>query len=182
MRFNRYLHLEGRHAFLSPSSYHWINYDEEKLVEKFKNHRMDIFGSELHEWAAFAIKHGLRQSRSKKTLNQYINDGIGFKMDTEVMLYYSDNCFGTADAISFKNKVLRIHDLKTGKNKAYPQQLFVYAALFCLEYDVKPSDIQMELRIYQNDEVRVFIPEVPEIVKYMDTIIRSDAIIESLKG
>ena len=31
MIFNRHDELEGLHAFLSASNYHWINYSEEKV-------------------------------------------------------------------------------------------------------------------------------------------------------
>ena len=50
------------------------------------------------------------------------------KMTPEQILYYSDNCFGTADAILFRNNFLRIHDLKTGKIPAHMEQLEIYAS------------------------------------------------------
>jgi hypothetical protein len=33
------------------------------------------------------------------------------------------------------------------------RQLEVYAAFFCLEYDYIPGEIDIELRLYQNDEI-----------------------------
>ena len=87
-------------------------------------------GTRLHEWAKKTIDLGLKQPRSKKTIYSYVNDAIGFKMDTEVVLFYSERFFGTADAISFRDGILRIHDLKTGKIPAHIEQLEVYAALF----------------------------------------------------
>ena len=95
-------------------------------------------------------------------------------MTPEVVLYFSDVCFGTADSIKFdeKKNFLRIHDLKTGVTPAHMEQLQVYAALFCLEYHFKPSDIQMELRIYQNNEVQIFEPSVEHIAPIMDKAIR----------
>jgi hypothetical protein len=102
-------------------------------------------------------------------------------MDPEVVLYYSDNCFGTADAISFRDGLLRIHDLKTGVVPAKMEQLIIYAALFCLEYDVKPGTIHFELRIYQNDDVQIFEPEADDILPVMDRIKHCDQIINKLK-
>ena len=109
-----------------------------------------------------------------------MNDAIGFKMDTEVVLYYSDNFFGTADSISFRDNFLRIHDLKTGKTPVHMEQLEIYAALFCLEYKVRPGDIDMELRIYQNDEVIVFNPTAEDILPIMDKIVHLDKLLKSL--
>ncbi len=110
-----------------------------------------------------------------------MNDAIGFRMSTEVVLYYSDRFFGTADAISFRNGKLRIHDLKTGKIgkiESHLDQLEVYAALFCLEYRIKPGDIEMELRLYKQDEVLVHHPTVEDIVSIMDKIKHLDKILE----
>ncbi len=76
---------------------------------------------------------------------------------------------------------MRIHDLKTGVTKTHIEQLRIYAALFCLEYHVKPSDIEMELRIYQNDEILIDNPEVSDIVPIIDKIITSDKIISKIK-
>lgn len=182
MNFNKHFELEGRHAFLSASKYHWINYDEDKLVETYSRHMAVRKGTELHEFAASAIKLGQKLPKSKKTLNMYVNDAIGFKMTPEQVLRYSDNCFGTADAICFRNGVLRIHDLKTGVIPAHMEQLMIYAALFCLEYKVKPKDIQMELRLYQSDEIIIHNPEVDEIVPIMDKIISFDKLIDKVRA
>ena len=111
----------------------------------------------------------------------YVNDAITYKMKPEVVLYYSDNCFGTADTISFRKNKLRIHDLKTGEEPASINQLMIYDAIFCLEYRVKPGEIEHELRIYQNDECLIHKPGADEILPIMDKIIRSDKIIEKLK-
>ena len=35
MNFNRHSNLEGQHAFLGASKYHWINYDESKVAESY---------------------------------------------------------------------------------------------------------------------------------------------------
>lgn len=109
-----------------------------------------------------------------ETVKCYINDGIGFRMQPEQVLAYSENIFGTADTISFKNNLLRIHDLKTGSTPVHMEQLETYAALFCLEYKYKPSDIDMELRIYQANEVLIHNPTVENIVPIIDQIITVD--------
>lgn len=181
MNFNKHSAFEGQHAFLGASKYHWINYSEEKLVEAYSRYMAAQKGTELHDFAAKCIKLNQRLPKSKKTLNMYVNDAIGFKMTPEQVLYYSPNCFGTADAIAFRNYILRIHDLKTGEIPAHMEQLMVYAALFCLEYKVKPADIQMELRIYQNDEILVCNPTVTDILPIMDKIIAFDKILNNLK-
>lgn len=102
-------------------------------------------------------------------------------MTPEQVLYYSPNCFGTADTISFKKNLLRIHDLKTGEIAASILQLYIYAALFCLEYGYTPDKIGMELRIYQSDDVRIDEPAPKDILKIMDKIVVFDQRIEKLK-
>ena len=174
MNFNKHFNLEGKHAFLSASKYHWINYDEEKLIFSFQNYMASQRGTELHDFARRAIELGIKLPRSKKTLNMYVNDAIGFNMTPEQPLYYSENCFGTADTISFRNNMLRIHDLKSGVTPAHMEQLMVYAALFCLEYSFDPNQIDIELRIYQLDDVDICNPDPNEIVAIMDKIIYFD--------
>ena len=181
MNFNDHSNLKDRHAYLSASKYSWLNYTEDKLKDVYSRSIAAQKGTELHELAAQCIKLGQKLPRSEKTLNKYVNDAIGYKMQAEKILYYSDNCFGTADAIIFRDGLLRIHDLKTGTTPAKIDQLLVYAALFCLEYKIKPSDIEIELRIYQNDEVVYFIPEVDEVLPIMDKIKTFDKIINEIK-
>jgi len=139
-------------------------------------------GTELHELACRCIDLGVKLPKTSKSLNLYVNDAIGFKMQTEQVLYYSENCFGTADTISFRKNVLRIHDLKTGETPASINQLLVYTALFCLEYGYKPSEIEIELRLYQSDEVLVDIPEPEEVFVIMDKIVQFDKRIEEIKA
>lgn len=182
MNFNKHLDLEGKHAFLGASKYHWINYDEDKLIESYSKFMATQKGTILHAFAAQCILLGQRLPRNHKTLNLYVNDAIGFKMTPEQPLYYSENCFGTADAISFKNNILRIHDLKTGLIPAHIEQLEVYAALFCLEYKVKPSEIRTELRIYQNDEILIHEPTSEDLVPIMDKIIFFDKTLKSIQS
>lgn len=182
MEFNKHKNLEGCHAFLGASKYHWINYDASKVAASYRSYLATLKGTELHDFAARCINLGQKLPKSKKTLNMYVNDAIGYRMTPEQVLYYSDNCFGTADSISFKDNLLRIHDLKTGITPAHMEQLEIYAALFCLEYKVKPADIDIELRIYQSDDIMVFNPTVEDIVPIMDKIITSDKIISKIKA
>lgn len=181
MNFNEHLELEGRHAFLSASSPHWVNYDLEKLSNRYITAMAAARGTRIHEWACETIELGFKMPRSKKTLNMYVNDAIGYKMSTEQILYYSENCFGTADCISFRKNFLRIHDLKTGTSKASMKQLEVYEALFCLEYGHNPEEINAELRIYQSDEILVHEPDPTEIRRIMNKIVDSDKHIERLR-
>ena len=182
MNFNPHYALEGKHAFLSASQYHWLNYSDDKLKDRFLNWKATERGTELHALAAKLIDMKVKLPKTKQTLNMYVNDGIGYNMTTEQILYFSENCFGTADTISFKKGFLRIHDLKTGVTPAHMEQLEIYAALFCLEYDVRPGDIGMELRLYQNDDKIIFNPTAEDILPIMDKIISSDKIITELKG
>lgn len=182
MIFNKYSQLEGQHAFLGASKYHWINYNEEKIADAYKKFLATQKGTVLHDFAAQCIKLGQKLPKSHKTLNMYVNDAIGYRMTPEQILFYSENCFGTADAISFRNNLLRIHDLKTGQVPAHMEQLLVYSALFCLEYKKRPSEIDIELRIYQSDEVLYHNPTSEEIVPIIDKIITFDKIIAKLKN
>ena len=182
MNFNDHSELLDKHAFLSPSSYHWVNYTDEKLIDRYETAAASALGTRLHAFAAEAIELGIRLPKNGKTLNMFVNDAIGYRMTPEQPLFYSFNCFGTADAISFRNDRLRIFDLKTGRNKASMMQLKVYAALFCLEYDVRPAEIDYDLRIYQNDEVAYEMVEPTEIAYVMDRIITFDHRIDTMKN
>ena len=181
MIFHSHYNLVGQHAFLSASQHAWTNYDEEKLDQRFITAMAAKKGTELHEFASQAIKLGIKLPRTSTTLNMYVNDAIGFRMTPEQVLYYSENCFGTADAISFRKNKLRVHDLKTGINPTSVRQLEVYAALFCLEYKIKPFDISMEFRIYQNDEIKAYDGEPDIIFHIMDKIVTFDKRINALK-
>lgn len=181
MFFNRHTNLEGLHAPFGASKSSWLRYSDEKIIEVYNNLQAAEMGTKLHEWAKQTIDLGIKQSRSKKTIYSYVNDAIGFNMSTEVVLFYSENFFGTADAISFRNNFLRIHDLKTGKRPVHMEQLEIYAALFCLEYKVKPGDIRMELRIYQNDEILVHEPTAEDILPIMDKIVHVDKMLEKIE-
>lgn len=176
MRFNKHLNLQGEHAFLSPSGYHWIHYTPDRLIQRWTAAQAGAYGNMQHEYAQREIKAG-RLSDLVGTVGLYINDAIRYRMTTEQVLYYSENCFGTADAICFRYKTLRIHDLKTGVTPGSVHQLEVYAALFCLEYGISPFDIKMELRIYQSDEVLVYDADPEDIAFIMEKIQQFDNLI-----
>ena len=211
MVFDKHSELEDQHAFLSPSQYHWINYTEDKLVDRYLKTLAVQRGTELHEYAHKAIELNRMQPRNKDTVNMFINDAIGFKMTSEQPLFYDYVCFGTTDAISYKKNVLRIHDLKTGETEAHMEQLRIYAALFCLNYqkrvrelhkqglndieiaalfDVSPKELHfdpelmnsIELRIYQYGEVRTEIADPKEILRLMDIIVSSVGVIKNVKA
>ena len=205
MQFNTHSNLKGQHAILGASNYHWLNYDDDKLFKRYLSSYSTVVGTALHELAEEHISQGLRLTKSDKkhvlfwlrykgipsnvinvnriydNLMAYVNDAIGYSMTPEVILYYSDNCFGTTDAIKFENNVLRIHDYKSGETPAHMEQLEIYASLFCLEYGYKPSDISIELRLYQGEEVLVHEPDPESISNIIEKIIYFDKKIEELK-
>ena len=171
MSFNKHFELEGKHAFLSASNYRWLKYDKNKLIDIYNARQAIERGTKLHEYAATAIRLKRKQPKTKETVCMHINDAIGFRMEPEVVLKYSLNCFGTADAICFRNKTLRIHDLKTGESPAKMDQ----------EYDVNPCDIKTVLRIYQFNNFMEYEPEPNEIKEIMDIIIEFDGVIDQVK-
>ncbi len=204
MIFEQHLNLRGKHATLSPSQPHWLRYSEEQLYQKYASQYAQVMGTSLHELAETLIRNNLKLKKGDKLtvlshlLNDgiprnvidmdriysnfmaYVNDAVGFKLTPEQILYYSDYCFGTADAISFRNNFLRIHDYKSGTIPAKMEQLLVYAALFCLEYKVKPGEIETELRIYQNDEVIYHNATADDILPVMDAIIQHSRALEKM--
>ena len=215
MNYNKHSELEGKHAFLGASKSSWLNKDKDQLLVAYSRQYIQAIGTALHDIVRKHIKHNFKLTKGSKkeimlsliedyhipgyaidlaidydfvfdNLVNYVNDTIGYRMVPEQILYYSDNSFGTADAITsldstFKNKLLRIHDLKTGTTPAHIEQLLIYAALFCLEYNTKPSEIDFELRIYQGCEIIGFKPEVDDIVPVMDKIIIADKILKQSK-
>lgn len=182
MIWKDYSKLKGRHAFLSPSQHAWLGYTSEKLVSVWANEAAKKEGTELHEYACMAIlKH--RKQIEYDTVSIYINDCIDNDMTPEQILYYSSFCFGTADAINYTDGVLKIFDLKTGATKASYKQLYIYAALFCLDYDISPYSLdEIVLRIYQFDGYTEEHPEPDEIVLVMNTIKEHDEILSVIQG
>lgn len=168
MRWSKHSTYQGQHStHLSPSKYHWLDYDDDKFERIFVMQRAAQRGSELHDLAAKLIKLGIPLRQNGTTLSLYVNDAIGYRMRPEQMLVYSPYAFGQCDAIAFRKKLLRIHDLKTGASMTSFKQLACYAALFCLEYLENPFDIKIELRIYQNDDFKILIPDPDDIMHIM---------------
>lgn len=185
MKWNEHSKLPGDHAFLGASKHGWLNDDPVKLKNRYMRWLAAEKGTRLHDLAAKLIKEGIELPQTSKTFDQYVNDAIGYRMRPEQRLYYSDNCFGTADAIAFdeQTKLLRIHDLKTGEIPVKTAtQLYVYAALFCLEYHQKPGNIGFVLRLYQNNGIIEDTPTADMILPIMDKIIQFDKIINTIKG
>lgn len=191
-KFNNHWNLNGKHAIFGASKPSWLNYDEDKIVEAYYKSDAAERGTRLHAVAAELIELGIKQQKSKKTFCNYVNDAIGFRMQPEKVLYVNDNFFGTADAISYENGLLRIHDLKTGTGPVHPEQLKIYAAYFCLEYHLKPEEMQFELRIYQNDEVFLIEPDPcnknwgaetlnEEVRNIMKIVISTDEVLKRIK-
>ena len=183
MDFNKHSNLVGQHAFLSPSNYYWLNDDPDKLTARYLNAKAAQRGTELHALAENMIRLGVKPTKNDNTFNAYVNDAIGYRMTPEQVLYFSPNCFGTTDAISDRRNELRIHDLKTGKIEADMRQLIIYAALYCHEYGVHPEDLnKIELRIYQNNDVKSYCPDPEEVQATIDKIKLLDKHLESLKA
>lgn len=192
MKYNEHSDLSGQHAFLGASQHSWLNYTKEQLEDRWKSAKAKQEGTELHALAEQLIRKK-RKLRGTDTLSTYVNDAIGYGMTPELVLFYSYNCFGTADAIKYdeRKKLLRIHDLKTGVGPVYRidkesgdiilDQLRIYAALFCLEYDIEPSNIEIELRVYQNNEIFTDIPRPEDINLIMEKIISFDKLIDWIK-
>ena len=181
MLFNKHSQIAGTHAFLSPSNYAWTNYEDDKLDAMFVSAMNAARGTRLHNLAHELITLGVRLPDTKATLNQYVNDAIGYRMTSEQILFYSQNFYGCADTIAFRQNVLQIHDLKNGVSPASFRQLEVYAALFCLEYKKDPFKINTVLRIYQSDDVKEFIPDPDDIMHIMSKGKYFDKRIDSLR-
>jgi hypothetical protein len=171
MEWNQHFNLQGKHALLSGSQHSWLNYNADKAREFYKRSKKKEEGTYLHDLASRCIITRTKLAPLRKAINQFVNDAIGFGMESEKVLYYSDYVFGTADAISFKNNVLRIHDLKTGDGPVTKfTQLDIYSALFCLEYGVNPLKIDIEERLYQGNQFTVNIPNGEDIKLIMNKI------------
>lgn len=123
-----------------------------------------------HAYAARSIRFGRKFPQSKKTLNAYINDAIDFHMIPEVGLYYSENCYGVADAIDFTNNFLRIHALRTKHEPSDMKQLLIYDAMF-----------QTEKCIYQNDDVLIANPTFEDIDSIIEKIKEFDRVVREVK-
>jgi len=186
MRWFKHTNFEGMHSeHLSASKYHWLNYDDDKFDRMYVTRKAAKLGTRKHEFAAMAIELGQPLRNDGTTLALYVNHAIGFRMKAELPLVHSPNAFGTPDAISFrehkKKMLLRIHDLKTGTELTSFKQLEIYDALFCLEYNENPFNIDHELRIYQNDDFRVLVPDPGDIKAIMEKIKYFDKRVDLLR-
>ena len=174
--------LEDKHALMSPSNPYWLRYTDEQVIDMYNGMMRKIKGTELHEWAENTIRLGITQSSSKKTLYMYVNDAIRYKMRVEQKLYYGKYCHGKADAIMCDGKILRIHDLKTGEIPGKIDQLIVYAALYCLQYNQDPHDFAIELRIYQADQIVICKPTAEDVIDVMNKIVHNHSILDSINS
>jgi len=187
VNLNRNSKLIGQHAFLSPSNYHWLDYDEEKLRASYFNKQQAAMGDKLHQYAQMAIDLRQKQPDNNTTMSMYVNDAIGFRMQAEVPLFYSVDCFGTADALGIRQErtqwILRVSDLKTGVSPASMKQPLIYAGIFFHEYGevFKPQDVKVILRIYQNDQVQEFEPDTADIQMVMSRIKTQAALVAYLR-
>lgn len=178
MEWHNHSELKGHHAFLSASQHAWLNYTPEKLHQVYLNQQKKEQGTRLHAFASDAIKNRIRLAKLKKALNLFVNDAIGFNMESEQVLYYSPNIFGTADAIRFEDGVVRIHDLKTGDRPVENfGQLDIYSSLFCLEYNIDPMKVDFVERLYQGNQFREYNPESSDIQALMNKIEEFDKLI-----
>lgn len=201
MIWNEHSKLAGKHSLLSPSQCSWLNYDDDKIINRYYNSFAQSLGTIMHSFAEDHIRYEIKLTKYKKdeallhalshgipsesididyiypTLQLYVNDGIKYGMTPEVALYYSEFCFGHADAISFDGKLLRIHDLKTGKSPTHMEQLIIYAALFCLEYGFDPEQLDFELRIYQGNDITGFNADANDINPVINKIIYFDSLL-----
>lgn len=183
MDFKPHSELEGMHSFLSPSNYHWLNDDEDKIIARYNKRQKAQRGTELHAWAHECIRLARLQPESGDIISQYINDGIRWRMRTEVILFFTLLAFGSVDAVRYDElkRVLRVSDLKTGTTIASFVQLECYAALFCLEYDLNPFEISIELRIYQGRQVKEVLADPDRIFHVMDRYKTANKIIEAYR-
>lgn len=172
MEWNDHKYMRNKHAIFTCSNPCWVNYDCEKAVNYVNSQLAKERGTMLHECAEKMIKLKMRQAHRQETFCMYVNDALSYRLEPEVLLFYSERFFGTADAIGFdeEKQFLRIHDLKTGTGPVHPEQLLAYAALFCLEYHKDPYKIECELRIYQNNQFFKFNPTGGEIATMMEQI------------
>ena len=172
--------VSGQHAFLSPSSYHWFKDTEDELRSRYFSKQQTVRGVREHAFAAEAIELKLPQLDNGSTLNLYINDAIGFRMEAEVPLFYTEDCFGTADALSCREEhwpdgifmTLRVSDLKTGITPADMLQIDIYVAIFFLAYGkmFRPDQTRVVQRIYQNNQIFEHIPHHTEILTNMSRV------------
>lgn len=188
MHYRQHLNLEGKHAIISPSNYHWLDKEnvDDILTAKLKAHYAKDLGTAVHLYAKDRIESHMKLTKAEKnsvlfslirdhriprraidmdyifpTLLSYVNDAIAMRMDPEIVLEYSSVCFGTADSIKLQNDFLRIHDLKTGSSPTSMKQLEQYAAIFFLEY----GDLEDVHPSHTGVELRIYQSSDIQIVR-----------------
>ena len=198
MYWNDHHEYEGLHAFLGASQHYWLGWTDQILYQRYKNSFAADAGTVIHDLASRCIKRRIKLTKDDINLikmelmnnsipfnvidiDKILNNTINFidycidnNMSSEIILFYSKYAFGTTDAISFDGKTLKIADLKTGVIPAKVEQLLIYAALFCLEYNVDPNNIKTELRIFQSGEVLAWEYSGNDIQYYMDRIVETE--------
>ena len=95
MNWRDHSRLTGKHALLGASNYHWLNYDADRLTNAVLNYQAKERGTRLHAFAAECIDLKQKLPKNKKTLNTYVNDAIGFRMDTEQVLRSAFCCLAS---------------------------------------------------------------------------------------
>lgn len=202
----------GEHALFSPSQMSWVNdQSDNDILDRYNRGLAKDIGTIVHSIAKKCIQSNTKFSRSaaKSLITMelvsngiprsafdaeslatnfvnYVVDAIGFSMIPEKELYFSEWCYGTADAIMVDTtrKILRIHDLKTGMIPAKFLQLEIYTALFFLDmgaFSFTPEEYNVELRIYQGGEIAEEYPTAEVIVPIMDSIKWHSEVMNKLK-
>lgn len=196
-RWNNHKEYEGKHAFLGASNYHWLNWDDTSFENRYYSQFSTIIGTTMHQLAhdcilsrtklnkhdvhlvemylykAFVPRDAYDPEVLLETLIPFVNDAIGFRMSSEIILFYNMYAFGTTDAIKYDEKegLLMIHDLKMGITPAKMEQLYLYCAFFCLEYKVSPYKLHFKTRIYQMGQIIEDDPESELIESIMNNIL-----------
>ena len=211
MIWNEHSELQGKHAVFAPSNPSFLNYslepeNEDVIFQRFAAQYSAQIGTIVHDFAQDRIRYNQKLHKTNRSdllirllkagippivinmdylysnLIPYVNDAISFRMDPEVILKYSDDCFGTTDTICYRDKELLIHDLKTGRAPVHMDQLLSYAALFFLEYKAAPETTSTILRIYQASDILEDRPEPERIRAAMTQIVELDKKVKKWKA
>lgn len=207
--WNDHKEYEGKHALFSASGYHWLNYDEQTFINKYYSQFSSSIGTIMHQLAHECIVSRVKLNKHDvhlvemflykayipremydpntilETLVPFVTDAIGFRMFSEKVVFVNPYFFGTADAIRYdeQESVLRIFDLKTGSGPVKMDQLYIYAAEFCLEYHIDPRKIKrIETRIYQLGGCTMENPTGEQIYEIMELIKKRTELIMRLLG
>lgn len=204
IKWNIHKEYEGKHALMGASNPHWLNYDSKAFENKYYSRYSQEIGTALHQLAhdcivgriklskhdthlvemalfkAFIPKDAYDPNIILKTLMPFVNDAIGFHMSSEILLFVNEFCFGTTDAIVYNEyeKILRIHDYKSGSIPGKIEQIYIYMAMFCIEYNIDPRKLNLiEARIYQNCECLIDNPPAEVILNIINIIKNNTALV-----